>query len=116
LSKPLVTAQNELASAPRIVRTQENRVALGAGNIAYVKGITKDRGEAWQIFRPGSALIDPDTKETLGYEAVYLGAARVAKYGDVSTIEITESPLEIYAGDYLLPTPREITSANYVPH
>jgi LysM domain len=116
LSKPLVIAQNELATAPRIVRTQENRVALGAGNIAYVQGITKDKGDYWQIFRAGAALIDPETKETLGYEAIYLGEATVAKYGDVSTIEIIKSPLEIYAGDYLLPAPREIALTSYVPH
>ena len=116
LSKPLVIAQNQLASAPRIVRTQESRVALGAGSVAYVQGMTKDKGDFWQIFRTGSALVDPDTKETLGYEAIFLGEAKVAKYGDVSTIEIIKSPLEIYAGDYLLPAPREVLLDNYLPH
>lgn len=116
LSKPLVIAQNELARAPRIVRTQENRVSLGAGNIAYVQGITKDQGNYWQVFRAGAALIDPETSETLGYEAIYLGEAAVAKFGDVSTIDIVSSPLEIYAGDYLLPAPREVALTSYVPH
>jgi hypothetical protein len=37
------------------------------------------------------------------------------KYGDVSTLEIVKSPLEIYAGDYLLPAPREIVLDSYVP-
>lgn len=115
LSKPLVIAQNQLASAPRIVRTQENRVALGAGNIAYVQGITKDQGVYWHLFRAGSVLVDPDTNETLGYEAIFLGEARVTKYGDVSTIEIVKSPLEIYTGDHLLPAPRAVTFSNYVP-
>ena len=116
LSKPLVIVQNQLASAPRIVRTQESRVALGAGNVAYAQGVTKDKGDYWQIFRPGSALVDPDTNETLGYEAIFLGEAKVAKYGDISTIEIIKSPLEIYAGDYLLPAPREVILDNYLQH
>lgn len=116
LSKPLVIAQNELATAPRIVRTQENRVALGAGNIAYVQGISKEQGDYWQIFRAGMELTDPETREPLGYEAIYLGEAVVAKFGDVSTVDIVKSPLEIYAGDYLLPAPREIALSNYVPH
>ena len=115
LSKPLVIAQNELAMAPRIVRTQENRVALGAGNIAYVQGVTKDKGGYWQIFRAGAALTDPETNETLGYEAIYLGDATVSSYGDVSTVDIVTSPLEIYAGDYLLPAPRELELTRYVP-
>ena len=45
-------------------------------------GLTKDKGTAWQIFRRGDPLIDPDTGEILGYEAIYLGEARVVKFGD----------------------------------
>ena len=116
LSKPLVIAQNQLVSAARIVRTQESRVALGAGSVAYAQGVTKDKGEFWQIFRTGSPLVDPDTKETLGHEAIFLGEAKVEKFGDVSTLEIVKSPLEIYAGDYLLPSPRDLGLNNYVPH
>lgn len=116
LSKPLVLAQNQLIDAPRIVRTQESRVALGAGNIAYVQGITKEKGNYWQLFRPGPPLVDPVSKETLGYEAVFLGEAKVNKFGDVSTVEIVNSPQEIYAGDYLLPAPREVSFDSYVPH
>jgi len=116
LSKPLVIAQDQLASAPRIVRPQEGHVALGAGDIAYVQGLTKDQGNYWHLFRAGPALVDPDTDETLGHEATFLGEARVAKYGDVSTVEIVKSPLEIYAGDYLLPVPPGAGLDNYVPH
>jgi hypothetical protein len=115
LSKPLVIAQNQLASAPRIVRTQEGHVALGAGDIAYVQGITKSQGDYWHLFRAGVTLVDPDTNETLGLEATFLGEARVAKYGDVSTVDIVKSAREIYAGDYLLPAPPEVGLNNYVP-
>lgn len=116
LSQPLVVGQTELDSAARIVATEENRVALGAGNIAYVQGITKDKGEVWQIFRRGDALIDPETNETLGYEAVYLGEARVRDYGnDLATIEIIKSTQEIYQDDRLLPASREKPTFTYVP-
>lgn len=116
LTKPLVLAQNQLAGASRIVRTQESRVAIGAGDIAYAQGLTKEQGRYWQVFRPGSPLIDPVNNETLGYEALYLGEAKVTKLGAISTIEIVSSPQEIYAGDYLLPSPREITLDGYAPH
>lgn len=116
LTKPLVVAQNQLAGASRIVRTQESRVALGAGDIAYVQGITKEQGRFWQIFRPGSPLIDPVSNETLGFEAIFLGEARVTQLADISTVEIISSPQEIYAGDYLLPSPKEITLDGYAPH
>ena len=116
LSKPLVIPPNQLASAPRIVRAQEGRVALGAGDIAYVQSITKEQGDYWHLFRAGPALVDPDTDETLGHEATFLGEARVAKHGNVTTVEIVKSPREIYAGDYLLPAPPEVGFDNYVPH
>ena len=116
LSKPLVIAQNQLANSPRIVRTQESRVALGAGDIAYAQGITKDKGVFWQIFRPGPRLIDPVNNETLGYEAIYLGEAKVNRLGDISTVEVISSPQEIYAGDYLQPSPRDVTFDGYMPH
>jgi len=116
LSQPLVIVPNQLASAPRIGRTQENRVALGAGAIAYAKGVTKEKGLYWQIFRPGAELRDPATNETLGQEATYLGEAMVSKFGDVSTLEIVKSQLEIYSGDYLLPAPRDTLMSSYAPH
>jgi hypothetical protein len=116
LSQPLVIVPNQLASAPRIVRTQENRVALGAGSIAYAKGVTKEQGLYWQIFRPGAELLDPATNEKLGQEATYLGEATVSKFGDVSTLEIVKSQLEIYSGDYLVPAPRDALMSSYAPH
>lgn len=117
LSKPLVVGPNELDSAARIVATEENRVAIGAGSVAYAQGITRDKGEIWQIFRRSDALVDPDTKETLGFEAIYLGEARVRDYGGtVATIEITKSTQEIYQDDRLLPAPKELPNFAYVPH
>ena len=116
LSKPLVITKDQLASGPRIVRIQESRLALGNGDKAYANGVTKDNGNYWQVFRPSSPLIDPASNEILGYIAVYLGEAKVSSFGEVSTIEIVKSVQDIYAGDYLLPAPREITLDGYMPH
>jgi hypothetical protein len=116
LAKPLVVGQAELDSAPRISATQENRVTIGKGNIFYASGLTESQGVNWQLFRRGDPLVDPDTKEVLGYEAIYLGEARVLKFGDESTLEITRSVQELYVGDRLLPTGREVPNFGYVPH
>src|SRR5262245_4795647 len=79
LSRPLVVGPGELDGAPRISATQENRVAIGKGAIAYASGLVPDKGRIWQIFRRGDPLVDPETREMLGYEAIYLGDARVEK-------------------------------------
>ena len=116
LARPLVVGATELDSAPRISATQENRVTMGAGAIAYASGLARDKGENWQVFRRGDALVDPDTKELLGYEGVYLGEARVENFAEESTIRITKSAQEIYVGDRLVPAAREVPNFGYVPH
>jgi hypothetical protein len=116
LTKSLVFAKSQLDSSPRIVRVAENRVALGVGDVAYALGVTKEKGVFWQVFRPGPPMIDPVSNETLGYEAIYLGEAKVKALAEVSTMEIVSFAQEIYNGDYLLPSPREITLDGYAPH
>lgn len=115
LSRPLVVGQDELDSAPFVLANQENHVAIGAGSIAYAQGLGADKGDIWQVFRRGDALIDPDTDDILGYQATYLGEARVIRRGDPATIEITKSAQEIYAGDRLLPAAKERPTFSYVP-
>ena len=115
LSRPLIVGANELDNTPVILATQENRVAIGAGSVAYVEGLNPEDGVAWQIFRRGDALIDPDTNDILGYQAIYLGEARVLKFGPQSTIEVTKSAQEIYAGDRLLSAAKVQPTYSYVP-
>ena len=115
LSRPLVVGQNELDGKPFILATQDNRVAIGAGNIAYAEGVTEQMGTVYQVVRRGDALVDPETNEILGYQAVDLGEARVVKFGAQSTIQIIKSSQEIYAGDRLLPASRMQPTYSYVP-
>lgn len=115
LSRPLVVGPTELDAMPFILATQENRVAIGAGDVAYAERLTKEMGNVLQVFRRGDALVDPDSNEVLGYQAIYLGEARVVKLAAQSTIEITKSQQEIHAGDRLLPVRKEIQTFSYVP-
>jgi LysM domain len=115
LSRPMVVSENELDSAPRIMATEENRVAIGAGNIAFAKGLTKDKGLTYHIYRRGDRLIDPDSGATLGYGALYLGEARVQQFGDISRIEIVRSTQEIYVDDRLIAIGKESPQFAYVP-
>jgi LysM domain-containing protein len=115
LSKPLVVGATELDGAARIIATDEDRVALGAGDVAYVEGVSKEQGAVWSIYRRGDALVDPDTNQTLGYLATYVGEARVRHFGEVSKIEITRSEREVTNGDRLLPAAKEVPVFSYVP-
>jgi len=115
LGKPLIIEERFLDGAPTIVRAEEGRVIIGAGNIAYALDLDKTSGIKWNIYRPGKLLTDPETQEVLGQEAIYLGGCKVIKFGDPSTVEITESVREINAGDRLVPITDDAVNS-YVPH
>ena len=118
LSQPLIIEKDEFANAPRIVAAQEGRVYMGKGDKVYVKGDLKN-GTSFQVFRPGIALKDPDTKAVIGYEAVYIGAVKLestAKTADgVDSFVIVTSKEEMGIGDRLVPIP-PTPIINYVPH
>ncbi|MDA0274775.1 MAG: LysM domain-containing protein [Proteobacteria bacterium] len=48
------------------------------------------------------ALVDPESKSMLGYEAIYLGTAKTVVVGDQATIELTSPTQEVSAGDRLV--------------
>ena len=114
LSQPLIIEAGQLDGAPRLVATQEDRVVVGAGNTAYATGI-KDKRPMWQIYRPGKALVDPENNRLLGYEAFYLGSARLVREGEPATLEIVKSTQEIGRDDRLIPAPAP-QMISYVPH
>lgn len=115
LTLPLVVDSGALDNAPRIVATEDGRVIVGAGTQIYAAGMRAAQGTKWQIYRPGAALLDPITQEVLGYEATYLGDARVSRFGEASTLEVVRSTQEINRGDRLTPT-LESTLPAYSPH
>jgi hypothetical protein len=114
LSRPLVIEEDELKNAPTLIGAREGRVILGTGDTGFVKGLSQDKGDKWQIYRPGKTFVDPDSGEALGIEAVYLGNAEVTAFADVSTVKITQSVQESYGGDRLVAPPSETIGA-YLP-
>lgn len=114
LSQPLIVDEDGLRNAPRIVATQEDRVYVGPGNVAYVSGLSGN-ARLWQIYRPSKPLLDPRTREALAHEAFYLGSAKLVRPGDPATVEILTAKEEIGRDDRLVPAERpELLS--YVPH
>jgi LysM repeat protein len=114
LSEPRVLDAAGLDAAPRVVALEGDRVIAGAGDTIYTTEVTA-RNKIWQIFRSGEPLVDPDTKETLGHEAVFLGTARMTREGVPSSFLILTSKLEIGRDDRLLAAPRQDVP-NYIPH
>ncbi len=103
LKEPLVVEKADLSSAPRIIAGPDDRVILGPGTKIYLRNLPDQAALDWHVYRRGGALIDPDTKTPLGYEAVYLGDASVTQYGDPASATITKAKQEILVDDRLSP-------------
>ena len=114
LTRPVITETPGLPNAPEIVEGRDRgRVVRGEGDRVYVVGLDPKLGDRWNIYRPGKALLSSGG-ELLGYENRYIGAVRVDRFADVSTVQITDATEEVFIGDRLLPVPREQLLA-YVP-
>ncbi len=127
LNEAVIFQTNELEQAPRIVATQEGRVMLGRGETAFVRGGDLSGGRQYRIFREPKPLLDPTTRELLGYEAAYIGAAEYTRQGETridadgkseivpATFVVTSVRQEASVGDRLaVVAAREFT--NYAPH
>ena len=115
LNQPLVIEKDQLAKSPRIIAGQENRVVLSPGTRVYINKIEEGDGLDWYVYRPGDNLVDPDSKKVLGVEATYLGDAKITKYGEPASADITKAKEEIFTKDRLVPT-GDAVATNFVPH
>lgn len=119
LKKPLVLEKGELDNAARIIKNQEDRVFLGRGDMAYVRGMQDPSVINWQIYQAARKIRDPESNDVIAYESDYLGTLRLTsepKPGDeVAMAQITEAKQEVGVGNHLLPVPNS-TTINYVPH
>tara|TARA_R110002049_G_scaffold269044_1_gene445823 strand:- start:183 stop:1214 length:1032 start_codon:yes stop_codon:yes gene_type:complete len=116
LSKPLVVDEDTLNNAPYIVASTDERLILGAGDRAYVRGIDSDEIAEFSVFRGGKVYKDPETAEVLGYEAIYTADALLEAASDVSTVMLLNTNREVLAGDRLLPVDDAESEMNFFPH
>ena len=128
LAEPVIVDDAGLRAAPRIVSALESRVLIAKGDRAYARGPDgapllddQPREQQYRVFRNATPLTDPTTGEVLGYEAQYVGKAKLVRSEGTTevesrdgsksmalvpaTIDITAAKEEIRVGDRLLPEP-----------
>lgn len=101
LIEPQVVSNAEMIASPYVISSEDDRLIASAGNHIYVRGETPD--QRYSVYRPGDALVDPDTSEVLGHEAIHVSKASMIKTGDPSKLLITSNKRETLVGDRLLP-------------
>lgn len=115
LNQPLVIEKDQLADSPRIVGAQGSRVVLSPDSKVYLNKLDAGEARNWFVYRPGADLIDPDSKKLLGIEAIYLGNAKITKYGEPASAVITKAKEEIFIKDRLVASGDE-SITNFMPH
>lgn len=114
LNRPLIVEESDLATNPRIVATQEGRVYLGRGDLAYVRGIDDESQVEWHIYRKAKPILDPDTRKPIAYEALFVGGAQLERAGDPATVRLNTVTEEVGVGDRLMPAVKG-KLLNFVP-
>jgi hypothetical protein len=102
LTQPLMIENGDFEKNPRIIAGPEDRVVYANGSRIYTTKIDSEDGIFWHVYRPGKILVDPITSETLGVEAIYLGDARVTKFGEPATLEVVRTKEEMNKDDKLV--------------
>jgi hypothetical protein len=102
LSRPYVVDKEELDAAPYVVEFDDEHLVAGAGQKVYVRSVETTDEIAFDVVRPGDAYRDAETNEILGYEALYVGSAKLTRTGDPATLLLTSTEQEVLIGDRLL--------------
>ena len=115
LTRPQVLSKLELNSAARITAFVEEHIAGGAGDAIYVSAVEDDQIRNFDVVRPGQVYRDPDSRETLGYEALYVGDAKLLRPGDPAKLMLTATEMEVLLDDRLFADPEEDILRSFHP-
>lgn len=105
LTHARVVDYKTLKEAPYVLAAKDNRIITSIGDVIYVRGSNLQVGDRFGVYREGERYADPETNETLGYEARQVAAGLVIdRNEDVTSIRLTDSyQQEVREGDRILP-------------
>lgn len=115
LTRPYVLDKETLDKAPYVVHFVDEHIIGGAGNGIYVRSIEEGSQGHYEVVRPGKPYKDPDTKEILGHEALFVGEADLQRTGDPAKLLLTRTEIEAIIGDRLLPVTEQMPLQNFHP-
>lgn len=116
LGRPSVIQKAEVKSAPYLLSIRNGHLMGSSGNEIYARGITHASvGTRFNVLHVGQALSDPESGDTLGYYAEFMGTAVVVSGGDPATLQLADTVREVLAGDKLYAETND-GFTDFVPH
>jgi len=116
MGRPTLLDGDQVKDAPYVVAMRDGHVIGAVGNEIYAKGIGSAAADArYSIIHIDEKIIDPETRDLLGYSGSYVGSGPVATTGDPAKILLTDSTREALQGDKLFPESVDV-NVDFVPH
>ena len=100
---PLLMEEVEGSEVGRVLVGLDGEILFGQFSRLLAQGLPSSQSGLYSVFRPDQPLIDPESRETLGVAARFLGVAKIEKRGEVATLTVVSSKEEISIGDRLVP-------------
>jgi hypothetical protein len=86
---------------PYVVAMRDHLVA-GAGHEVFIRNMSGRVGDQYNIVRMGEPLIDPDDRDVVGYQGIYIGEGTLTATGNPATLFLNETVREAYEGDLIM--------------
>ena len=109
LAGGMIMDRDEARQLPYVAALRDHLVA-GAGHEIFVNGMAEDAqlGSEYIVLRIDDRLRDPETRDDLGYEILYIGIAELRATGDAdndepNTLFLTKTNREVRRGDRIKP-------------
>lgn len=116
MGRPTLLDGDQVKSAPYVVALRDGHVIGATGNEIYAKGIGSAAADTrYSVIHVEEKLYDPETRDLLGYSALYVGSGPVATTGDPAKLLLTDSAREALQGDKLFPESVDV-NVDFVPH
>ena len=111
-----IVMPEEYNNAPYVLAGEDGRLISGAGDQLFARGEIDSSVPVYGIYRKGKSFTDPVTGEFLGYQALDVGAVRVAAIEeDIATMDVTRTTQEILIEDRLLPSADRAVASTFYP-
>ncbi len=98
---------------PYVVALRDHLVA-GAGHEVFIRNMSGTVGAHYKVVRRGEKLIDPDDRDFVGYQGIFIGEGTLTATGNPATLFLNDTSREAYEGDLIMEVNQDIP-LNFFP-
>lgn len=98
---------------PYVVALRDHLIA-GAGHEVFIRNMRGTVGAHYNVVRRGEKLIDPDDRDVVGYQGIFIGEGTLTATGNPATLFLNDTAREAYEGDLIMEVNQDIP-LNFFP-